>query len=133
MKDIKFRAWLKNKKEMVNIALINYVSKYITYVLNKKGNTLAITDEKFNNIEFLQYTGMKDKNGKEIFEGDILEYKHPYDGRIRERQVVKYMKNQSSFGIDDKYGNEIPLYTIAMSNYFKVIGNIYENKELLKK
>ena len=46
-KEIKFRAWLKNKKEMVDVALINYATKCITYALTKKGSMLTIIDENF--------------------------------------------------------------------------------------
>ena len=60
-KEIKFRAWLKNKKEMVDVALINYATKCITYALTKKGSMLTIIDENFSNIELFQYIGLKDK------------------------------------------------------------------------
>ena len=84
------------------------------------------------NVELMQYTGVKDKNGKEIYEGDIVKYKFPYDTRLKHISPVKFLETEASFGIKDIYGNEIPLYTISANNYFEVIGNIYENKNLLE-
>ena len=84
------------------------------------------------NVELMQYTGVKDKNGKEIYEGDIVKYKFPYDTRLKHISPVKFLETEVSFGIKDIYGNEIPLYTISANNYFEVIGNIYENKNLLE-
>ena len=83
-------------------------------------------------IEVLQFTGLQDRNGKEIYEGDILKYNFPYDGRLKHVSSVKFLETEASFGIKDRYENEIPLYRIAANNYFEVIGNIYENEELLK-
>ena len=86
----------------------------------------------FDDVELMQYTGVKDKNGKEIYEGDIIKYKFPYDRRIKHISPVFYMESQASYGVLDIYKNEIPLYTISTNNYFEVIGNIYENKNLLE-
>ena len=84
------------------------------------------------NIVVLQFTGLQDKNGKDIYEGDILKYNFPYDGRLKHISPVTYLETQASFGIKDIYRNEIPLYRITANNYFEVVGNIYENPELLE-
>nr|DAX19236.1 MAG TPA: YopX protein [Caudoviricetes sp.] len=74
----------------------------------------------------------RNKNGKEIYEGDILKYKFLYDRRLKHVSPVKFIETEASFGLKDIYGNEIPLYRITANNYFEVVGNIYENEELLK-
>lgn len=111
------------------------------YAIYKNGKAIRIYDNGFGegysiyelyNIEILQFTGLKDKNGKEIYDGDILRYKFPYDKRIIHISTVSYLETQSSFGIVDLYGNNIPLYDITCKTYAEIIGNIYENEELLK-
>lgn len=134
MREIKFRAWDKINKKFWSkdderkvffpitddmIMYFNFENDYYEEILDK-------------NIEILQYTGLKDKNGKEIYEGDILKYKDPYDKRFKHISPVEYLKTQASFGILDIYGNTIPLYKLTANNYLQVVGNIYENKDLLE-
>ena len=78
-----------------------------------------------------QFSGVYTIGNKEIYEGDILKYKYLYDRRFKYLSLVKFMETEASFGLKDIYGNEIPLYRITANNYFEVIGNIYENPELL--
>ena len=132
-RDIKFRAWLKEEKKMVIVETIDFSEKSIQYLeKNEIIDTYLLRTKFLEDIDLMQYTGLKDKNGKEIYEGDILKYNFPYDGRLKHVSLVKFVETEASFGIKDRYGNEIPLYRIAANNYFEVIGNIYENEELLK-
>jgi hypothetical protein len=133
MRKIKFRAWLKEDKKMVNIETMDFTDKSIQYLKKSEIiNAHLLRRVSFDDVELMQYTGVKDKNGKEIYEGDIIKYKFPYDRRIKHISPVFYMESQASYGVLDIYKNEIPLYTISTNNYFEVIGNIYENKNLLE-
>lgn len=133
-RDIKFRLWSKIGKKFIETD-----NPDLDFVINNNGYLYSI--ENFYgeiyilpqmDIEVLQFTGLQDRNGKEIYEGDILKYNFPYDGRLKHVSSVKFLETEASFGIKDRYENEIPLYRIATNNYFEVIGNIYENEELLK-
>ena len=133
-RDIKFRLWSKIGKKFIETN-----NPDLDFVINNNGYLYSI--ENFYgeiyilpqmDIEVLQFTGLQDRNGKEIYEGDILKYNFPYDGRLKHVSSVKFLETEASFGIKDRYENEIPLYRIAANNYFEVIGNIYENEELLK-
>ena len=124
MREIKFRIWVKDRKEIFEVVLINYVSKKVTYILERIGHLLNIRHDKFNDVEFMQYTGLKDKNGKEIYEGDIF-----HIGSKKILYVVewidcglkgKQIKNKSWIGLD------------YWKDDIEVIGNIYENPELME-
>ncbi len=106
MREIKFRAWHKKYKLMIYIPTMNEFSDGIIYP-----SCYDIRD-----CILMQYTGLKDKNGKEIYEGDILD----------NEEKVKYING----GFDP--------FCVAgwecTTEWEKiiVIGNIYENSELLK-
>ena len=109
---IKFRAWNKDA---------NRYSK----PFGLKSTVLNFTDDdglgimkSLSNEEIEQFTGLKDRNGKEIYEGDILDTKC----------IVSF--NDGMFGIFDKH-NYMGLNSY-MSKFREVIGNIYETPELLQ-
>ena len=126
MNNLKFRAWDKKHKEMFEVIKIEFNPNI--FYMAKKPSWFVIRTE--NEIELMQSTGMFDKNGKEIFEGDIVQY---LDG---EYSFVGVVEN-SAFGIyaKDKYDN-YRFEDFADENTKEadvvVIGNIYENKKLLR-
>lgn len=120
----KFRAWDKVFKEMVQVnALV--LDEQVVKVTYKNGN---VAKEDMKEYELMQSTGLKDKNGKEIFEGDIVDYK----GR---KAVIKWHGSYASFiyrfvdELKERVSEWDPLFLAYY--HFEVIGNIYENKELL--
>lgn len=118
----KFRAWDKVLKEMVRVnALV--LDKQVIKVTYKNG---SIANEDVKEYELMQSTGLFDKNGKEIFEGDILGTK---DGLLN--GVVEYRADLGMF-VNSliRYNNFEKLCSIAGDR--EIIGNIYENPELLE-
>ena len=130
MREIKFRVWVKDRKEIFEIVLINYASKKVTYILERIGHPLNIRDGKFNDVEFneielMQYTGLKDEYGDEIYEGDIVTLHNS-------RYKVIFNMEQARFVLrDDKFEMEIP-FTNNNNERMEIIGNIYENPELIE-
>lgn len=97
-----------------------------------KGDTVAVL---LSDGHLMQSTGLSDKNGVEIFEGDILQYKYPYDMRMKTFGIVVWRYDKACFALKDMRGlttEQMELYRITADNYLEVVGNIYENKELLK-
>lgn len=130
MREIKFRAWLKEGKKMVEVQNICFDTKDISY----KEDIGLIRCEEFENIELMQFTGLYDKSGKEIYEGDIVE-------GFRRKAVVKighvHNDKNSIYGVFAewvRYGLTEAQYIdkIDREDYVEVIGNIYENKELME-
>jgi len=118
MREIKFRVW-DEKYGMMPIQKISLKTmKAMPY-----GWNIAYD---FGTV--MQYTGLKDKNGKEIYEGDIIKYSHKAVGEIQ--RVVSY--KYGMYGIEGTMKEtHIPFANILQSEY-EVIGNIYENPELLE-
>ena len=67
-REIKYRAWLKKEKEMVNVASIHLGTKKINYGYSKGGTCYGNTSDKFEDIELMQFTGLYDKNKVPIYE-----------------------------------------------------------------
>lgn len=117
----RYRAWDKEFKEMVQVDALVFEEQIIkaTY---KNGN---VVKEELKNYVLMQSTGLTDKNGKEIFEGDILGTK---DGLLD--GIVKY---NSDLGMWTnsllRYNNFERLCNVANSR--EIIGNIWEDGELL--
>ena len=121
----RYRAWKKSGKELGRVGQITFeLDGSVSHVLFK-GKFLDF-NVPINEIELMQSTGLKDKNGNEIFEGDILGTK---DGLLN--GVVEYRSNLGMWTNSlISYNNFERLCNVAGNR--EIIGNIYENPELLE-
>ena len=125
----KFRAWLKKEKEMIDVDEIHWYRGKFEFIGD------GITFEcKSDDLVLMQSTGLKDKNGKEIFEGDVVQYQNTKVPTADSKGVVKYFDNWAMFGIDIEHNEPRALFFNGLADHISldVIGNIYENSELLK-
>jgi len=124
-REIKFRVWDKNRK-VWGSPLLAMTSGNIHF--DWRDRTIINDD-----IEVMQYTGLKDKNGKEIYEGDIInvwDWGYPIaDRKIFGKATVVW--DETEKGWRHTYcGIDIDSYDMFRS--VEVVGNIYENPELMK-
>ena len=134
-REIKFRAWYKEKKRIGKVLGIDILHKEI-YFSNEDVDCYGHTE--FKDIELMQYTGMKDVTEKEIYEGDDrLEDLKRFVGIIKyENGIFKIVRTEKSlieskyFEMEQKKVSEIFIYSKLYD--LEVIGNIFENKELLE-
>lgn len=120
-REIKFRAW--NLKSMM------YSDTYHTLsIFFQKLETIEFAD---GNFKLMQYTGLKDKNGKEIYEGDVLkhdrystEFKEDDVKQVRVKSLQQFFEDRGLY--TREYGEDWD------AENFEIMGNIYENPELIK-
>lgn len=130
---LKYRAWYVLAEEMINeILMISFVRKEIIGKFSDGSTSVPLKFEDKRNGEdviLMQSTGLKDKNGKEIFEKDIVDFK----GR---KAIVKWHGSYASFiyeFVDELQNRTTEWQSLYLSYYhFEIIGNVYENPELLE-
>lgn len=135
MREIKFRAWDKEYENMFHNA---YPFEHLVYVemfdddetFERFKHKMQIVNGKYfyfivaKDIELMQYTGCKDKNGKDIYEGDIVQWP---GADMRTHAPIIYKREVI-------YDTDAAMFLPnSMKGEVEVIGNIYENSELLER
>lgn len=119
MKELKFRAW--DGKKMIE-----------DVIPASETSIIELFEYEWQEAEveaIEQYTGLKDKNGQEIYEGDLVEYTTCYYGNEkRHRKVIEWSEWYS-----DDFGEPHNLGYSNLSECMEVIGNVHENPDLLEK
>lgn len=123
----RYRAWLKEDKEMIDVEEIHFRNGELDFI----GDAITWMC-KSNDLVLMQSTGLRDKNGKEIFEGDIL-----CDEGIEQENEFVYVTVSYKDGmwVCDQITSDGCGYGGALNEFsddYSVIGNIYENPALLE-
>ena len=141
-REIKFRIWDVENKEMLKVQELDFEPTFY-------GGRIAIRPDQYNDyfdtedMILMQYTGLHDKNEKEIYEGDIIEFSYDiFTGNFDTKVGIGTIEFLDGafyiipFEIEGKRVDDIEneewflLYTVNMDT-LEVIGNIYDNPELL--
>ena len=129
MRELEFRAWWKDTKRFLDCDewyMTCSGAKYLHY---------AAMPYKDDNFIIEQYTGLKDKNGQKIYEGDIVSEEFEYGGeKTKTIWQVRWSDDECAFELHYVSGFEVDDCSLVADDEedYEVIGNIHENKELLE-
>jgi hypothetical protein len=153
MREIKFRVWVPDTmiypEDTPDTRLVSYKTNTLDFVISQKGLLLTLYTEdgvtndiglcgsfgvagariSFTNPYYMEYTGLKDSAGKEIYEGDIVYWNTGVNGSDFDPFVENYEKVYYKSGCFFVGGE--PLY--RYDRLVNIVGNIFQNKELLNK
>ena len=125
-REIKFRAWIISKEKMIKVFGLN---EHLVFEQSWDSPCIKENIFEIEDCILMQFTGLQDKTGVDIYEGDILGgYPH---GSV----ISKWDNNYACFSCYDFEDNDYGLFANELDNCkdaWEVVGNIYENPELLK-
>ena len=138
-RDIKYRVWDKTSDSMLyqddfERVEIDTKNKMVTLIAEEESDKshYVLDYEDGIEAEIMRYTGLKDKNGKEIYEGDIVSFYNDEEYRFKSTNAL-VIYDSAAFMLEHKKLGKEYLGEIDIENMcIKIIGNIYENPELLE-
>lgn len=119
---LKFRAW--DGERLRNVNTIGWVDDGVDFVTTPRYSGPA------EDFILMQYTGLKDKNGVEIYDGDIVKYIH-IDYIDQNTSVYRYFIVECESAAEGMYPFNNEYFSVYGDDY-EIIGNIYENPEMME-
>ena len=119
----RYRAWLKNDKEMIDVDEIHFDNGQLDFI----GDAITFM-RKADEIELMQATGLQDKNGQEVFVGDIIKCTRgcPHEIYLEKEYGGTYVGGMPAIYLKGL------LNGYAWTGDEEIIGNVYQNRELLE-
>lgn len=134
MKELKFRIWDNSHNEFIrpDYGLIGFC-----YPLDGRIAVLTPNSEPIEDCGIEQYTGIKDKNGKDIYEGDVVKVNDDFDKYgLNAGEIYEVYFNAGGFRCKPKYESSITRgdkgFWMDDGNDYEVIGNVHENDDLME-
>lgn len=144
-REIKFRAWHKKRSEMMRVVDIYFGRgegiQATRLLAVHDGMKYSTNEQTLNDVELMQYTGLRDKGGAEIYEGDIIRVNvvdnKDLEAEYRSTHLVEWCSGDDypAFDLFPAWDDQLNSFSsILNTNCFEmeVIGNIHENPELLE-
>ena len=129
MREIKFRVYDKGRKQWVHDTdhAISLFGEYVIFgeILRRPDDSIVSLDE-LNDLDAMQYTGLKDRNGREIYEGDVVRW---YVNNVTRDGIVEYVVESAGYDLKNFHDP----YHVCVDWYrgeYEILGNIYEDPEL---
>jgi uncharacterized phage protein (TIGR01671 family) len=129
MREIKYRAWEKTRK------IMGYTDKDLRVDLDSDGEYVCNSQFDFEDYELMEYTGIKDKNGKEVYESDILKVPSAEDNLFEIVEVYWSDKEAAWYATGKESDDSLSAFIndgFNPEDNGEVIGNAFENPELLE-
>ena len=135
MREIKFRAWHKANKKYYKVSCIEFDNKCV-FLEGVDGDDKIDLGFSFDEVISEQYTGLKDKNGKEVYDGDTLAFTNKwewYRGSTHDwyektlEEKTAWLATQPTYTFNVEY-DAVEGYSSDIPKHYEVIGNIHERE-----
>lgn len=134
----KFRAWDKRKNIMRDVTVLHFNKDGTVHSMQYWSDSYDLKGMRYKDVELMQSTGLKDKNDVEIFEGDVLKETQNLNNNFNTPKLIKgvvnFSKRNTMFYLEESDYKDHSIFMNSLGNsiyQYEIIGNIYNNPELL--